>query len=109
MKGVENYDGVNDSDGELTLSMNILNNQIGFSPRSPSSLRMLSHNSKTRSDGIGTTSRDDRRQGGSNEDAQYYGHKFIYDSNDQVYNRLTFFFLLGLNAILSPNFADSQF
>lgn len=73
IKGVENYDGVNDSDGELTLSMNILNNQIGFSPR----------NSKMGSDGIGTTSRDDRRQVGSNDDAQYYGHKFIYDSNDQ--------------------------
>jgi len=93
MKGVENHDGVNDNDGELTLSMNILNNQFGFSPRSPSSLRMLSQNSKMGSDGIGTTSRDDRRQVGSNDDAQCYGHKFIYDSNDQVYNMFTFFFI----------------
>lgn len=77
MKGVENYDGVNAGDGELTLSMNILNNQIGFSPR------MLSQNSKMGSDGIGTTSSDDRKQVGSNNDAQYYGHKFVYDSNDQ--------------------------
>lgn len=83
MKGVENYDGVKDSDGELTLSMNILNNQIGFSPRTPSSFRMLSQNPKTGSDGIGTTSHDDRRQVGSNDDAQYYGHKLVYDSNDQ--------------------------
>ncbi|CAJ2671385.1 transcription factor bHLH130-like protein [Trifolium pratense] len=82
MKGVENYDGVNDSDGELTLSMNILKNQIGFSPKSHSSLGRLSHNSKTRSDGIGTTRHDDGRQDG-NDDTQYYGHKFLYDSNDQ--------------------------
>ncbi|CAK8543307.1 unnamed protein product [Lathyrus sativus] len=62
MKGVENYDGVNDSsDGELTLSMNILKNQIGFSTRNPSSLGRLSQNSKMGSD----------------------GHKFFYDYNDQ--------------------------
>ncbi|XP_004493550.1 transcription factor bHLH130 isoform X2 [Cicer arietinum] len=83
MKGVENYDEVNDSDGELTLSMNILNNQIGFSPKSPSSLRMLSQNSKMGNVGIATISRDDRRQQDGNDDAQYYGHKFVYDSNDQ--------------------------
>ncbi|WJX83912.1 hypothetical protein P8452_66538 [Trifolium repens] len=83
MKGVENYDGVNDSDGELTLSMNILKNQIGFSPKSHSSLGRLSHNSKTGSDGIGTTRRDDGRQEDGNDDAQYYGQKFVYDSNDQ--------------------------
>ncbi|CAI8614042.1 unnamed protein product [Vicia faba] len=61
MKGVENYDGVNNSsEGGLTLSMNILKNQIGFS-QSSSSLGILSHNSKMRSD----------------------GHKFLYGYNDQ--------------------------
>lgn len=96
MKGVENYDEVNDSDGELTLSMNILNNQIGFSPKSPSSLRMLSQNSKMGNVGIATISRDDRRQQDGNDDAQYYGHKFVYDSNDQVYNMLMLNFILFL-------------
>ncbi|CAL5193507.1 unnamed protein product [Lathyrus oleraceus] len=60
MKGVENYDGVNESDGELTLSMSILKNQIGFSTRNPSSLGTLSQNSK-----MGE------------------GHKLFYDYNDQ--------------------------
>ncbi|XP_058748564.1 transcription factor bHLH130-like [Vicia villosa] len=59
-KGVENYDGVNESDGELTLSMSILKNQIGFLPNS-SSLGTLSQNSKMGSD----------------------GHKFFYDYNHQ--------------------------
>jgi hypothetical protein len=108
MKGVENYDGVNDSDGELTLSMNILKNQIGFSPKRHSSLGRLSHNSKTGSDGIGTTRRDDGRQEDGNDDAQYYGHKFVYDSNDQVYTTCSIF-LPGLNAHLVSIFVDSQF
>lgn len=92
---------MNGSDGELSLSMNTLKNQIGFSPRSPSSLGMGSDQ------GIGTTSRDDGRQGGSKCDAQYYnGPKFPYDSDDQVYNkRLNFiipvsFLVLNTNKLL---------
>lgn len=75
MKGVENYDGVNENDGELSLSMNILKNQIGFSPSS-------SHN--------------DRRQGGSNGDGRYYefydtnSNKFPYDSDGQVFKMLNY-------------------
>lgn len=84
-KGVENYDGVNESDGELTLSMSILKNQIGFSPSS-SSLGTLSQNSKIGSD----------------------GQKFFYDYNAQVYNMFNFF-ISGLNAFWISIFTTSQF
>ncbi|XP_061373703.1 transcription factor bHLH130-like [Gastrolobium bilobum] len=82
MKGVGNYGGVNGSDGELSLSMNRLKNQISFSSRSPSSLGMLSQSqdSKMGSESIGATSPDDRRQGGSNGDSQYYSPGFPYGS-----------------------------
>lgn len=74
--------GVNESDGELTLSMSILKNQIGFSTRNPSSLGTLSQNSK-----MGE------------------GHKLFYDYNDQVYNMFNDF-LSGLNAFFISIFMD---
>ncbi|KAK7259465.1 hypothetical protein RIF29_25073 [Crotalaria pallida] len=81
MKGVGNYGGVDGSDdSELSLSINRLKNQISFSSGPPSSLGMLSQISKLASEGIGATSPDDGREGGSNSDARYYGPGFSYDS-----------------------------
>ncbi|TKY62572.1 dimerization protein [Spatholobus suberectus] len=73
MKGVGNYGGVNGNDGEPSLSMNRMKNQINFSSRSPSSLGMLSQTSKMGSEGLRVTSPEDGRQGGSDGDARYYG------------------------------------
>lgn len=86
MKGVGNYGGVDGSDSELSLSMNRLKNQISFSSGTTSSLGMLSQISKLASEGIGATSPDDRRQGGSNGDARYYGSGFPYGSWNETSN-----------------------
>ncbi|RDY01616.1 Transcription factor bHLH130, partial [Mucuna pruriens] len=74
VKGVGNYGEVNGHDGEVSLSMNGMKNQISFSSRSPSSLGMLSPTSKM------VTSPEDGRQVGSNGDAGYYGPRFPYTS-----------------------------
>jgi len=81
MKGVGNYSGVNGNDGELSLSMNRMKNQISFSSISPSSsLGVLSPTSKIGTEGIRVTSTEDGRQGGSNGDARYFGPGFSYAS-----------------------------
>ncbi|KAK7396275.1 hypothetical protein VNO78_17166 [Psophocarpus tetragonolobus] len=79
MKGVGNYGGVNGNDGESSLSMNRMKNQISFSSTSPSSsLGMLSQTSK-----MGVA---EGRQGGSNGDGRYYGPGFSYASWNETSN-----------------------
>ncbi|XP_027352660.1 transcription factor bHLH130-like [Abrus precatorius] len=73
MKGVGSYGGVNESDDELSLSMNRMKNQISFSS-------MLSQTSKMGNEGIGATNTDEGRPGCSNGDARYYGTGFPYTS-----------------------------
>ncbi|XP_020213881.1 transcription factor bHLH130 [Cajanus cajan] len=84
MKGVGNYGGVNDNDGELSLSMNRMKSQISFSSRNPSSLGMLSPNSKMGNEGVGINSPEDGRHEGSNGDARYFGPGFSYASWDDT-------------------------
>ncbi|KAK7285538.1 hypothetical protein RJT34_20312 [Clitoria ternatea] len=79
LKGVGNYGGVNGSDGELSLSMNRMTNQISFSSRSPS-LEMSTQNRTMGGEAIETTSPDDGRHGNGNDDARYFGPGFPYAS-----------------------------
>ncbi|RDX93348.1 hypothetical protein CR513_24407, partial [Mucuna pruriens] len=68
------------NDGERSLSMNIMKNQICFSSRNPSSLEMLSisQTSKMDSKSLRVTSLEDGRLGGSSGDARYYDLGFLY-------------------------------
>ncbi|WVZ05258.1 hypothetical protein V8G54_018604 [Vigna mungo] len=86
MKGVENFGGVNGSDGEHRISMNRMKNHISFSPRSPSSLGILSPTSKMGTEGLRVTSPEDGRHGGTNGDARYYGPGFPYASWNETSN-----------------------
>ncbi|QCD97480.1 Myc-type [Vigna unguiculata] len=83
MKGVENFGGVNGSDGEHRISMNRMKNHISFSP---SSLGILSPTSKMCTEGLKVTSPEDGRHGGSNGDARYYGSGFPYTSWNETSN-----------------------
>ncbi|XP_047172683.1 transcription factor bHLH130-like [Vigna umbellata] len=79
MKGVGNYGGVNDNNGELSPCISRLKNQINFSPRNSSSLGMLSQISEIGSEDIETTSPDDNTTHGGN-DTQHFGPGFPYGS-----------------------------
>jgi len=79
MKGVGNYGGVNDNNGELSPCISRLKNHISFSPRNSSSLGMLSQISEIGSEDIEATSPDDDASHGGN-DTQHFGPGFPYGS-----------------------------
>jgi len=79
MKGVGNYDGVNDNNGELSPCISRFKNHINFSPRNSSSLGVLSHIFEIGSEDIEATSPDDDVSDGSN-DTQHFVPGFPYGS-----------------------------
>jgi len=79
MKGVGNYSGVNDNNGELSPCISRLKNHISFSPRNSSSLGVLSQISEIGNEDIEATSPHDDASHESNG-TQHFGLGFPYGS-----------------------------